>query len=549
MRIVDLVSRIRIFPVIFLTVTVSCVIAQDAGSLYREGVDRQRRGDLNGAVEVYRKSLALDRANVAARSNLGAALAGLGRYDEAVPEYEEALRSAPEGARPFLQRNLALAWYKSGRMERAAPLLESLSVAQPGNAETAMLAADCLLQLGEPARALALLEPLAGGAASNRVLAYVLGMAYLKAGKTTEAQRLLDPLLKDETSAEGRYALGMAMFTSGDYPAAVQAFRRAAELDPALPHIQSYYGQALLFTGDPDAALAAFSKQLAADRNDYEANYESGLILAKRARNAEAEELLKRAVLLRPQAAGAHFALAGELMANSKWPEARAELETTLKSWPEFGAAHEKLAAVYLQAGLKTESARETALARQFAVKAPTQQEGLRAGTIAPSFVLERSDGSGKVDIAAPEKGHTSVIVFGSYSCPNFRTAAPALNELAKSFAGRVTFLQVYIREAHSTEQWQSTMNERENVQLAPVSSAGQKREYAMMCERKLHLAFPAVVDGLNDAAEKAYQAWPSRVYVIGPDRTIRFSSALNEEDFDRCALENSIRAALPAKH
>jgi type I thyroxine 5'-deiodinase len=149
------------------------------------------------------------------------------------------------------------------------------------------------------------------------------------------------------------------------------------------------------------------------------------------------------------------------------------------------------------------------------------------------------------VNITAPEQGKPTVLVFGSYSCPNFRKAAPALNDLAQSLGKQVTFLQVYIREAHSTEQWQSTINEREQVTLAPVASATQKQEYAMMCQRKLHLRFPAVVDGMDDAAEKAYQAWPSRVYVLSADGHVRYSSGLLEEDFDRAALEKAVRSAI----
>src|ERR1035438_5177573 len=92
---------------------------QAPASLDRRGVDRQQAGDLAGAADLYRQSLKLDGANIAARSNLGAALAGLGRYDEAIPEYQQALKAAPEQARPYLQRNLALAYYKSGRLQEA----------------------------------------------------------------------------------------------------------------------------------------------------------------------------------------------------------------------------------------------------------------------------------------------------------------------------------------------------------------------------------------------------------------------------------------------
>ena len=520
--------------------------AQDAGSLYRQGVDRQQSGDLPGAVELYRQSLQADATNVAARSNLGAALAGLGRYDEAIPEYQEALKSVPPQARPYLERNLALAYYKSGRLQEAAPILLTLHQAQPANRDAALLAADCLLQLGEPGQALGLLEPMAEDAAKDKALAYILGMAYLKNGKTAEATRVLDPILKDNASAEGNYALGIAMFTSGDYPSAIKALEHAIQLDSSLPHVYSYYGQALIFTGDPDAAFPAFTKQLAADRNDYEANYESGLILSRRGRFAEAEPVLRHAVLLRPNSSAAHLALAEAWIGTQKWADARKELETAVARWPEFGPAHARLAAVYAHTGLKTEESRELALAERYTPKTPgITDKGPQPGTPARRLQIARSAGTGQVNLPLPEAGKPAVLVFGSYTCPNFRKAAPVLNELAQNFGNRAAFLLVYIREAHANGEWQSTVNEREHVQLAPASSMEQKHEYASMCMRKLELKFPAAVDGLDNAAEQAYAAWPSRVYVISADGQVRYSSGLTEEEFDRSALESAIRAVI----
>jgi tetratricopeptide (TPR) repeat protein len=542
---------------VFLAVVlVFAAPAQDAGMLYRQGVDRQQQGDLAAAAGLYKESLKLDGTNIAARSNLGAALAGLGRYDEAIPEYQQALRAAsnaaanaaPGQARLYLQRNLALAYYKSGRLQEAAPLLMSLHQAQPGNRDATLLAADCLLQLGEPAKSLALLEPIAGDAANDKALAYVLGIVYLKTGRTSEAQRVLDPILKDTSSAEGNYALGMAMFTSGDYPSAMKAFERAIQLNPSLAHLHSYYGLTLLFTGDPDAALAAFGKQLTADQNDYDANFESGVILSRRGRYADAEALLRRAALLRPNSSEVRLALAEALIATNKAAEARKELEAAVRHWPEFGEAHARLAEVYTKAGLKAEASRERSLAARYTAKTGSITEaGPKPGTLAPRLQLARADGSGPVKVTSPEPGKPVVLVFGSYTCPNFRKAAGALNELSERFGGQASFLLVYIREAHATDSWQSTVNEREHVQIAPAASIEQKRDYAAMCQRKLHLRFPSVVDGLDNAAERAYAAWPSRVYVISSQGVVRYSSGLTEEEFDRAALESTIRSVIPS--
>jgi type I thyroxine 5'-deiodinase len=82
-------------------------------------------------------------------------------------------------------------------------------------------------------------------------------------------------------------------------------------------------------------------------------------------------------------------------------------------------------------------------------------------------------------------------------------------------------------------------------VQIAPAASVEQKRDYAMMCQRKLSLRFPAVVDGLDNAAERAYAAWPSRVYVISAGGVVRYSSGLTEEEFDRAALESAIQSVI----
>jgi tetratricopeptide (TPR) repeat protein len=523
--------------------------AQDASALYRQGVDLQQKGDLAGAVDAYRKSLALDGSNVGAHSNLGAALVGLGRYEEAIPEYLKALDGAPPQFQSVLKRNLALAYYKSGRLKDAAPILTALHDAEPASHPAALLAADCLLQLGEPAQALAIVEPLAGDAGSDKALAYVLGIAYLKTGKTAEAQRVLDPILKDDSSAEGQYALGMAMFTSHDYPSALSALRRAIQLNPDLAHVQSYYGQALVFAGDPDAALEAFAKQLKADPNDYEANFFSASILSRRRKYAEAEPFLRRAILLRPNASDARLALADALIGENKTQEARTELTGIIREWPEFGTAHSRLADLDKKSGKATEAAREQALAAKYSPKPAATaaadridpQTGPVKGQPAPVFQLAKSEGGGTTRI--PAQGKPTVLVFGSYTCPNFRKAAPVLNDLAQKLQGSVAFLQVYIREAHATGQWQSTVNEREKVDLAMPSSMDEKNGYAVMCQRKLHLRFPAVVDGLENAAEKAYSAWPSHVYVIAADGRVRYSSALIEEDFDARALETAIRS------
>jgi len=57
-------------------------------------------------------------------------------------------------------------------------------------------------------------------------------------------------------------------------------------------------------------------------------------------------------------------------------------------------------------------------------------------------------------------RGKTPVVlVFGSYTCPNFRSSAEALKALQVKYGAKAQFLLVYIREAHADGDWQSTRN------------------------------------------------------------------------------------------
>ncbi len=103
----------------------------------------------------------------------------------------------------------------------------------------------------------------------------------------------------------------------------------------------------------------------------------------------------------------------------------------------------------------------------------------------------------------------------------------------------------MYINEAHAGEQWQSTINERAGVDMKPSRDLADKQEHAGVCIRKLNIKFPAVVDGMDGKVEAAYEAWPSRVYLVGKDGRVLFNSWLGESHFRAALLDASIRKAL----
>jgi tetratricopeptide (TPR) repeat protein len=457
------------------------------GCALDRAVQFHQSGDFPAAIREYQACIAAEPNRAEARSNLGAILAKQGRYQEAIEQYQAALKVAAPEIVSRLRFNLALAYYKSFQIPEAVSELERLHNTQPGDLNIALLLADCRLRTGEFKQAIDLLIPLEASEPDQAALDYVLGMALIRDGRIAEGQVRVNRILGRGESAEGHFLLGSALFTAGDFPAAAKELSKAAALNPNVPSLHSYYGQALLFTGDPDGAIEAFRKELAANPNDFDANLQLASILSHRGRPEEARPLLERAVQVRPGSR-----------------EAR------------------------------------DALANGFGFDRPAQGDiGIAAGSSAPPV--------GTLNLTRPSK--PVVLIFGSYTCPKLRSSAADLKRMSERYGDKVDFHLVYIREAHAqggTEaQWQSTINERDGISLAPARNLIEKKEHADLCLRKLNLPFAAIVDGMAGAAETAYQAWPSRVYLIGRDGRVAFNSRLGELDFRPAALDAALQEVL----
>src|SRR5215469_6490034 len=105
--------------------------AQTPEQLVQDAQQKQRSGDLEGAVAEYKQFLQMYPEATAIHSNLGAALADLGRFEEAISEYKIALKQSPSLVAARL--NLALCYYKMGRIEDAASELQRVRTASLDN--------------------------------------------------------------------------------------------------------------------------------------------------------------------------------------------------------------------------------------------------------------------------------------------------------------------------------------------------------------------------------------------------------------------------------
>ena len=83
----------------------------------------------------------------------------------------------------------------------------------------------------------------------------------------------------------------------------------------------------------------------------------------------------------------------------------------------------------------------------------------------------------------------------------------------------------MYILEAHPTDVWQMQSNVRENVLFRSPRDEGERASVAGACVRRLHLQFPALIDGFDNRVETAYTGWPDRLYVVQTGGDIVYKS------------------------
>ena len=122
----------------------------------------------------------------------------------------------------------------------------------------------------------------------------------------------------------------------------------------------------------------------------------------------------------------------------------------------------------------------------------------------------------------------------------------PALNRLYREYRDRVQFFVVYIEEAHPIDGWQVSANLEDDVLIATTKTADARYEAAGVCITKLGIELPALVDDLGNRVERAYTAWPDRLYVIDQDGRIALKSAAGPFGFKPADVESTLRRILP---
>ena len=366
-------ARSRLFIAALAFVAQLAAQGDATEAILKQAIELHQSGNINAAIEAYQEYLAARPDSPLALSNLGAAYARVARYDDAIAQYRQALKLQP-GNTP-VELNLALAYYKTGHTETAAANLERVHHAAPDQLQPTLLLANCWLAMGRNHEVAELLTPLSTQRPDDLAIAYMLGTALVRDNQVAGGPVIINRILRNGDSAEARLLLGATKLQARDYPAALTDLTKAVELNPQLPDVYAYYGQALLRTGDSAAATEAFRKELAANPYDFTSNLQLAVLFKEDDKIDDARQCLRRALQVRPTDLGARYQLASIDLHEGKIDEARRQMEAITREAPTFTEAHVTLATIYYRLKRKEDGDRERAIVQKLNAETQAKQQ------------------------------------------------------------------------------------------------------------------------------------------------------------------------------
>ncbi len=85
-------------------------------------------------------------------------------------------------------------------------------------------------------------------------------------------------------------------------------------------------------------------------------------------------------------------------------------------------------------------------------------------------------------------------------------------------------------------------VNERERIIVEDPKSHEERIDVAGECVRELELSLPTLIDDMEDSANKAYAAWPDRIFVIGKNGKVFYAGGIGPRGFSVDELEDSLK-------
>ncbi|GLU31841.1 hypothetical protein Busp01_16830 [Trinickia caryophylli] len=272
----------------------------DAEAQHLFGVLRYQRGDIDGAMTLMSRAVALAPAPLAL-ANLGAIMAQLGRMEEALGHFRSALALDPRHLHALVRLGNTLI-----ALQRHEDAIEAYDRVL----EIAPLTLDALCNRGSALRALG---------------------RHREALESFERALTVDPQSFESLCNRGNTYSGI-----GCHQEALRDYEAALAVMPGHPSVLCARGRALVALGREGEALASFNEAIAAQPEFVDALYNSAVALERLGRADEALQRCARVLEREPRHARALACRGNALLSLERFDDALAEYDRALAIGPAF---------------------------------------------------------------------------------------------------------------------------------------------------------------------------------------------------------------------
>ena len=260
------------------------------------------------SASLFQHAIESTGGNYLAYNGLGAVLRDQGRLDEAIANFESALRAKPHFA--DAQDNLGEALAANGQVAAALPHLLEARRLQPESLDVRINLGSALNQAGQP--------------------------------KDAEAEYRAALALRPE-SAEAHAGLGLALMAQGRAQEALPQLLDAIRIHPDSADAHYNLGNAYGALERPDEAIAQFTEAVRLKPSDAGAHFNLGTAFVSAGRMPDAISEFSVAVKLKPDNVGARFNLASALASDGRLDDAIVQFTEVLRLQPDLEAARRSL--------------------------------------------------------------------------------------------------------------------------------------------------------------------------------------------------------------
>lgn len=443
---------------------------------------------LQEAKQVLLTALKQDPDSPTAISYLALARRGLGEKEAAMQDLRQAIALGP--ATGYFQQLLARWQWEEGAREQALISAQDAVRLAPGDENSWALLADVRLRQQQYKEAVAAFRSVLQLKPNNPVATTGLAQALAGLGENDAARQALATTATQSNDAGTWSNLGVAEEKLGHYAEAERAYRKAVELNPAMPETWKNLALVLLKSNRAQEAEDALRQALKQKPDFALAWLNLSELLYKRGDKAGAGEALEKATSANPSFAAAWHALGVLRRETGDIAGAVAALEKASQLDPSRGETWAYLGEMQLRSGHADEALKALQEAEKIDPKSELTMEalsmyyGTRGGDHARALTYaERAVAINPASPAAlSSKGYT-LLKLGRYAeaVPAFETAIRLQPDFANAW---INLGEAYLRQK---QLGKAITTLEQSLKLAPSA-----------VDARLYLASAYIGSGLN---------------------------------------------------